>query len=104
MKAPYTKTRKKLAGYSASEFKTLLKRAGFRVPRDVKTHWVVTKKNRRYRFRWWSDLGFEVDISEPIADFDRWANSVEQVVWFTNLFPAKSIRYKTRDYKRHRQC
>ena len=78
-------TRNQLAGYSLSEFKTLLKRLGHKVPRDMDLSGYVTEYNNRlYRWRWWSDEGFVVDVSEPLDQFDRWANSVEEVIKFSD--------------------
>jgi hypothetical protein len=76
MKRP---TREQLGGYSLSEFKTLLKRLGHKVPRNLwHTGYVTQCGNHYFRWRWWSDEGFVVDRSKPIEMFDRWANSVEQ--------------------------
>jgi len=81
-------TRTHLNGYSFSEFKTLLRRMGYRIPRDWK-YGVTTHKNmnRYFRFRWFPAYGddptnfvFKVDISEPFDEFDRWANSTESIV------------------------
>lgn len=70
--------RDKLLGMSASEFKTMLKRRGFKIPRDFFKMGCVSRKNdRRFRWRWWADDGFIVDIGETDDLFDRWANSVE---------------------------
>ena len=77
--------RNQLAGYSLSEFKTLLKRLGHKVPRDLETAGYVTEYNNRlYRWRWWSDEGFVIDRSETLDQFDRWANSVEEVIKFSD--------------------
>lgn len=77
--------RQLLAGYSASEFKTLLRRLGFQVPRDFFSRGSVAEKhNRLYRFRHWSE-GFPVDVSDPVEEFDRWANSVARIVPFEDL-------------------
>ena len=44
---------------------------------------MARRGNRLYRFRWWGAVGeFFVDVSCPLGDFDRWANSVDQVVPF----------------------
>lgn len=78
-------TRDQLAGLSPSQFKTLLKSRGYRAGRDFfKMGSMARRGNRLYRFRWWNGVGgFEVDVSCPLGDFDRWANSVAQVVPFT---------------------
>ncbi len=78
--------REQLWGMSPSEFKTLLKRLGYRVPRDLFKYGMCTayKGNRAYRFRHWAFPDFFVDISCPLTDFDRWANSTEQTVNFYN--------------------
>ncbi len=76
-------TRTKLNGMSPSQFKTFLKRKGFKVSRDFFKTSIAYNKNRAYRFRWWSD-SFEVDISCPLNEFDRWANSVDEVLNFYN--------------------
>lgn len=86
LKCP-TPTRKQLHGYSPSEFKTLLKRKGFKVGRGFfnKDGSVASRNGRLYRFRWWSGNNeFFVDVSCPTADFDRWANSTDNVVQFYN--------------------
>ena len=79
-------TRNQLAGLSPSEFKTLLKRRGYRVGKDFFKRGSMAKhSNRLYRFRWWGTVGeFFVDVSCPLNEFDRWANSVDQVVTFHN--------------------
>ena len=78
-------TRERLGGKSCSEFKTLLKRNGFKLPRQFfKYGSIATKMGRKYRFRWWMsdgyDDGFVVDVSCQLRDFDRWSNSVDEVV------------------------
>jgi hypothetical protein len=89
-----------LAGYSLSEFKTLLKRSGYQVPRNLhRNGWVAIRDNRYYRFRWWDKQDyrepFQVDISEPIEHFDRWANSTERTVEFNQLLPERKPVYRT---------
>ena len=90
-KLKYTKpTRNQLWGMSPSEFKTMLKRRGHSVPRDFFKRSVSHYKGRAYRFRWWGDVygddtgEFFVDVSCPLKEFDRWANSVDEVVNFYN--------------------
>ena len=71
-------TRKQLNGYSLSELKTMLKRAGHKVPRNLERDAYVTEwDGRLFRWRWWSEE-FVVDRSEPIEVFDRWGNSTEE--------------------------
>jgi len=79
-------TREQLWGMSPSEFKTMLKKRGHSVTRDFfKMGSVSHYKGRAYRFRWWGDEGeFFVDVSCPLSDFDRWANSVDEVLNFYN--------------------
>ena len=78
-------TRDQLFGMSPSQFKTMLKRCEHSVSRDFfKMGSVSYYKGRAYRFRWWSDEGFVVDVSCSLEDFDRWANSVDEVVNFYN--------------------
>ena len=84
-------TRDQLWGMSPSQFKTMLKRRGHSVPRDFfKSGSVSHYKGRAYRFRWWGDVygddtgEFFVDVSCPLKEFDRWANSVDEVVNFYN--------------------
>lgn len=73
-------TRERLDGMSCSEFKTLLKRNGFELPRQFfKYGSIATKMGRRYRFRWWVSDGLVVDVSCPLQEFDRWSNSVDEV-------------------------
>lgn len=73
-------TRAQLNGLSCSEFKTVLKRLGFKIPRDFFRRASIAKRGSRlYRFRWWSD-DFVCDISCDMIDFDRWANSVDKTV------------------------
>lgn len=92
-------SRQDLFGYSASEFKTFLKRKGFEVPRDFYKRGSIAKRdNRLYRFRWWSHTykngnysfptSFKVDISEPVQNFDRWANSTEKTITFEEFLNA----------------
>jgi hypothetical protein len=75
-------TREQLAGLSPSELKTLIKRRGFKISRDFfKWGCRAQKGSRLYRFRWWADE-FVVDVSHPLSEFDRWANSVDKTVLF----------------------
>ena len=68
---------------SPSQFKTMLKRKGYKVDRDFfKMAAVAHKNNRAYRFRYWSPRGFFVDVSRPLNEFDRWANSTYRVLTF----------------------
>ncbi len=84
-------SRTHLRGMSRSEFKTHLKRCGFNVPRNFfQTGCIATKGNSIYRFRWWGDCyvpdqEFYVDICHNKKEFDRWANSADDVVLFSNL-------------------
>jgi len=92
-------TRKDLLGYSRSEFKTLLKRKGHKVPRDFFGRGCVsTFKNRFYRWRWWKENDgsglFVVDISCLIPEFDRWANSVEERPDANSLIYAKPYTHR----------
>jgi hypothetical protein len=79
-------SRDQLWGMSPSQFKTMLRRRGYRVPRDFFKQGSVAKRdNRLYRFRYWGGVGeFFVDVSCLINEFDRWANSVEQTINFYN--------------------
>ena len=81
---PKRPTRSQLAGMSPSEFKTFLKRLGHKLDRDFfKMGSVSHYRGRAYRFRWWSTENlFPVDISCPLTEFDRWANSVDQTMNF----------------------
>ena len=73
--------RDQLHGFSPSEFKTILKRRGYKVPRDFFKYGCLARyKGRSYRFRWYSDGEFFVDKSCLRSDFDRWANSVDEVI------------------------
>jgi hypothetical protein len=77
-------TRSQLCGMSPSQLKTMLKRRGHSVARNFYKYESVSHyKGRAYRFRWWSDE-FVVDVSCPLKEFDRWANSVDQVMDFKN--------------------
>jgi|GEM_PF-5908152 len=79
--------RKELSGLSRSEFKTLLKRNGHKIDRGFfSSNCISQRKNRLYRWRWWADEGFVVDISCPLNDFDRWGNSTERTVPFEDAF------------------
>ena len=90
-------SRDELCGMSPSEFKTLLKQRGFRVPRDFFDQGSVAQyRNRLYRFRWWSDeysdsQQFFVDVSCPIGDFDRWANSTDNTVYFSEWLKGSKL-------------
>jgi hypothetical protein len=76
-------TRTQLNGMSPSQFKTMLKRKGHTVPRNFfKYGCVSTYRNRLYRWRHWASVGFVVDISCLIPDFDRWANSTDDTLTF----------------------
>lgn len=73
-------TRTQLNGMSCSEFKTRLKRLGYKIPRNFfKLGSVAKRGGRRYRFRWWSE-DFMCDVSCSWLDFDRWANSTEKKI------------------------
>ena len=77
--------RDQLNGMSPSEFKTLLRRRGYTIGRDFFKYGCQARyKNRSYRFRWYSDGGFSVDKSCLRSDFDRWANSVDEVIAISN--------------------
>lgn len=77
--------REQLWGLSPSQFKTLLKNRGYKVYRDFFKRGAIAKKgNRLYRFRYWAFPDFFVDISCPLNDFDRWANSTSQTINFFN--------------------
>lgn len=83
-------TRDQLGGFSSSEFKTLLKRLGYPISRDFfkSDCSIVQYRGCMYRFRYWgnhynNDTTFVVDISCPVEEFDRWANSVEETITFT---------------------
>jgi hypothetical protein len=65
---------------SRSRLKTWLRKQGYQ-PHGYRQCWrhcwrfgVFKKGDRLYRFR---DCGRIVDVSEPLAKFDRWANSSE---------------------------
>ena len=78
--------RDRLWGMSASQFKTLLKRQGFKVDRDFfKMGATAQLGNRLYRFRYWAWPDFFVDISCPLSEFDRWANSTDRTINFHNF-------------------
>lgn len=70
-------------GMTRSEFKTRLRRAGFKVPRDFwgRRCMIARLAGRLYRVRF-EDTQCLVDQSCKLADFDRWANSTEQVLEF----------------------
>ena len=82
-------SRVQLNGMSPSEFKTHLAQLGFQVPRDFFHQGSIAQyRNRLYRFRWWGDVytnstEFFVDISCPVTEFDRWANSTDRTELFT---------------------
>lgn len=85
--------RSKLCGMSPSEFKTLLKRKGHKVPRDFfKYSCTSVFRNRLYRWRHWSDEGFIVDISCPKNDFDRWANSVSDRITIASWLAKNGVK------------
>ena len=79
-------TREQLHGMSCSEFKTVLRRRGYTIGRDFfKWGSIATYKNRSYRFRWYStEGGFVVDKSCVYHEFDRWANSTDEVIAIAN--------------------
>ena len=77
--------RDQLHGLSPSEFKTLLKRRGYKINRNFFKYGCLARyKGRSYRFRWYSDGEFFVDKSCGYKDFDRWANSVDEVITIFN--------------------
>ena len=78
--------RDQLWGMSPSQFKTMLKLRGFTVDRDFFKMGAMAKKgNRLYRFRYWAFPDFFVDISCPLNEFDRWANSVDRTINLYNF-------------------
>lgn len=80
-------TRDQLNNYSLSELKTFLRKRGHIVPRNFPSAGYITRRgSKMYRWRWWSDGGFVVDVSESISNFDRWANSTESTKKFNDLF------------------
>lgn len=75
----------RIFGLSPSAFKTALRRAGHKVPRDFYARGCVTERaGRRYRWRWWSAEP-AVDVSCPVGEFDRWANSVDYHIPFEDV-------------------
>ena len=71
--------RRQLSGYSASEFKTLLKLNGHKIKRDFYKNCCISIKAGRYwRWRWWGENGFVVDVSCKVFNFDKWSNSIEE--------------------------
>lgn len=84
-------------GMSRSEFKAKLRRAGFKVPRNFYgfgSHCMsrgslgATGKGRLYRVHF---NALEVDESCVADDFDRWANSTDDV-YSMHIFMAKFFR------------
>lgn len=75
---------------SRASIKSVLKRLGFKVPKNFWGFGCQTacKKSRMYRFRLYDDDGkksFVVDESCLKQDFDRWANSTESVYSFEDF-------------------
>ena len=64
--------------------KTLLKRNGFKFNRDFYGFGccIAKKSNRYWRFRFLEGL---VDMSCTLNDFDRWANSTEDIMSIEEL-------------------
>jgi hypothetical protein len=84
--------RDRLWGMSPSQFKTLLKRRGFKVDRDFFKMGAIAKKGSRlYRFRYWAFPDFFVDISCPVKEFDRWANSVDRTITLYNFLEIELV-------------
>lgn len=80
-------TRNHTCGVSPSEFKTFLKRNGFKVSRKFFYDGAIAIYNNRfYRFRFFSSELLNVDISCPIEDFDRWANSVDELMTLQDFY------------------
>ena len=78
-----------LCGLSPSEFKTKLRRAGHKIPRNFFANSCISKKGANvYRWRWWMPAEPVVDIANA-NDFDRWANSVLEVVSFKEILDKK---------------
>lgn len=69
--------RPKMPGRAA--FKTLLRRNGFKVKRNFygKECCIARRNGRLWRFRFWDGV---VDISCPLPEFDRWANSTDDTI------------------------
>ena len=87
-------TREQLHGFSPSEFKAKLKLSGHKVPRDFYKYGCVSRRNSRlFRWRWWSEDGFVLDVSCVLSAFDRWANSTEET------FDVMERRYTERGSK-----
>lgn len=77
--------REQLHGLSPSELKTLLRRRGYDIGRDFFKYGCQARyRGRSYRFRWYSAGEFFVDKSCILSEFDRWANSVDEVITFYN--------------------
>jgi hypothetical protein len=86
-------SRDQLSGMSPSQFKTMLKRKGFKVDRDFFKLGAMAKRgNRLYRFRYWAYPDFFVDISCPLNEFDRWANSVDSTINFYNFVETQTLK------------
>lgn len=91
-------TREQLKGISCSEFKTRLKRLGYKVPREFFKIGSIAKRGRRsYRFRWWSE-DFMCDVSCDLLDFDRWANSTEKKIPIDKALVGIRYKFESRKY------
>ena len=76
-------------GMSPSEFKTLLRQRGYKFARHFFKYSLARLGSRTYRFRWWSVEGFLVDKGCLYKDFDRWANSVDEVIPYNSWLEGK---------------
>lgn len=80
---------KKVGELSRSEFKRRLKIVGHKFTRDF---WFTQKSTccgRLYRWRWNDGA---VDISCPVEEFDRWANSTESTMPITEWMETNNVQ------------
>lgn len=74
--------KEQLGGLRPSDLKTLMRQCGFKVPRGFYSQWYYPAKrdDRLYMITYNDDGHVCMRISEPLDQFDRWANSTEEFV------------------------
>ena len=70
--------KEQLGGVRPSDLKTLMRQCGFKVPRGFYSQWYYPAKRGDRLYMITYDAGQVcMRISEPLDQFDRWANSTE---------------------------
>lgn len=86
---------KNICGMSRSEFKRRLTQRGHKLKRHFWKFCDSICYNRLYRFHWEGTPS--VDISCPIEEFDRWANSTDETLTIEQFIDRLTLERKRKD-------